>query len=111
MFSGRNIQRDVEEGIWEKYSPLSTIQNGVVEFKIEGTRSFLDLQNCYISTKARIINADGTNLAADKEVSVVNYLAGTLWKTATVKLNGSYFLFTNAKNIKIGPPQAIFFFS
>ena len=88
VFSGRNIQRDVEEGIWEKYSPLSTIQNGVVEFKIEGTRSFLDLQNCYISTKARIINADGTNLAADKEVSVVNYLAGTLWKTATVKLNG-----------------------
>ena len=63
------------------YSPLSTIQNGVVEFKIEGTRSFLDLQYGYIYTKARIINADDTNLAADKEVSVVNYLAGTLWKT------------------------------
>ena len=88
LFSGDIVQREIEEGIWEKYSPLSTIQNGVVEFKIEGTRSFIDLQNCYIQTKARIVNADGTDLAADKEVSVVNYLAGTLWKTVTVKLNG-----------------------
>jgi len=88
LFSGESIQREIEEGLWEKYSPLSTIQNGVVEFKIEGTRSFIDLQNCYITTKARIVNTDGTALAADKEVSVVNYLSGTLWKTVSVKLNG-----------------------
>ena len=88
LFSGKNVQRDVEEGIWEKFSPLSTIQNGVVEFRIDGTKNFIDLQNTFIFVKARIVNADGTNLAADKEVSVVNYISGSLWKTVTVKLNG-----------------------
>lgn len=88
LFSGRNIQRDVEDGTWEKYSPVSTIQNGIVEFKVEDSKSFLDLQHCYLFTKARIVNSDNTALAADKEVGVVNYLAGTLWKTVTVKLNG-----------------------
>ena len=88
IFSGKNIQRDVEEGIWEKFTPLSTIQNGVVEFKIDGTKSFIDLQNTFIYVKARIVNTDGTNIAADKEISTVNYLAGSLWKTVTVKLNG-----------------------
>ena len=88
LFSGKNVQCDVEEGIWEKFSPLSTIQNGVVEFKIDGTKNFIDLQNTFIFVKARVINTDGTNLAADKEVSVVNYISGSLWKTVTVKLNG-----------------------
>ena len=88
LFSGISVQHEIEEGLWEKHSPLSTIQNGVVEFKIDGTKSFIDLQNTFISVKARIINADGTDLAADKEVSVINYLSGALWKTVTVKLNG-----------------------
>ena len=48
LFSGKNIQRDVEEGVWEKFTPLSTIQNGVVQFKIDGTKSFIDLQNTFI---------------------------------------------------------------
>jgi hypothetical protein len=81
------MQRDVEEGIWENYSPLSTIDYGVAEFKIEGTKRFIDLQNFYFSSKVCIVNADSSNLAADKEVSVVNYLAGYLWKTVSVKLN------------------------
>ena len=55
VFSGQNVQRDVEEGIWEKFSPLSTIQNGVVEFRIDGTKNFIDLQNTYIFVKARIV--------------------------------------------------------
>ena len=88
VFSGQNVQRDVEEGIWEKFSPISTIQNGVVEFRIDGTKNFIDLQNTYIFVKARIVNADGSNVAADKEVAVVNYISGSLWKTVTVKLNG-----------------------
>ena len=78
----------MEDGTWEKYSPVSNIQNGIVEFKVEDSKSFLDLQHCYLFTKARIVNSDNTALAADKEVGVVNYLAGTLWKTVTVKLNG-----------------------
>ena len=88
LFSGKHVQRDGEEGIWEKFSPLSTIQNGVVEFRIDGTKSFIDLQNTFIFVKARVVNTDGTNLAADKEVSVINYISGSLWKTVTVKLNG-----------------------
>ena len=88
LFSGKSVQHDIEEGLWEKHSPLSTIQNGVVEFKIDGTKSFIDLQNTFIFAKARIVNGDRTALAADKEVSVVNYLSGALWKTVTVKLNG-----------------------
>ncbi len=81
LFSGKNIQRDVEEGVWEKFTPLSTIQNGVVEFKIDGTKSFIDLQNTFIYVKARIVNNDGTAIAAAAEISTVNYLAGSLWKT------------------------------
>ena len=88
LFSSKSVQHDVEEGVWEKHSPLSIIQNGVVAFKIDGTKSFIDLQNTFIFAKARIVNGDGTALAADKEVSVVNYLSGALWKTVTVKLNG-----------------------
>ena len=88
LFSGKSVQHEIEEGLWEKHSPLSTIQNGVVEFKIDGTKSFIDLQNTFIYVKARIVNANGTALDADKEVGVVNYLSGALWKTVTVKLNG-----------------------
>ncbi len=80
LFSGKHVQRDVEDGLWERFSPLATIQNGVVEFTIDGTKSFIDLQNTFIFAKARIINADGTNLAADKEISVVKYISGSLWK-------------------------------
>ena len=88
LFSGKHIQRDIEEGVWEKFTPLSTIQNGIVEFKIDGTKSFIDLQNTFICVKARIVNNDGTAIAAAAEISTVNYLAGSLWKTVSVKLNG-----------------------
>ena len=88
VFSGKNVQHDIEEGLWETHAPLANIQNGVVEFKVEGSKSFIDLQNTYIVVKARIKNADNSNLTNDKDVSVINYLAATLWKTVDVKLNG-----------------------
>ena len=66
LLNGKSIQCDVAEGVWEKHSPLSMIQNGVVVFKIDGIKSFIDLQNTFIFVKARIVNGDGTALAADK---------------------------------------------
>lgn len=88
LFSGKNVQHDIEEGLWETHAPLANIQNGVAEFKVEGSKSIIDLQNTYILVKARIKNNDNSNLAAGKEVAVINYLAATIWKSVDVKLNG-----------------------
>ena len=88
VFSGKNVQHDIEEGLWETYAPLANIQNGVVDFKVEGSKHVIDLQNTYIMAKVRIKNNDNTDLAAAKEVSVINYLGATLWKSVDVKLNG-----------------------
>ena len=35
VFSGKHVQHDIEEGLWETHAPLANIQNGLVEFKVE----------------------------------------------------------------------------
>ena len=75
IFDDYPRQEEIVNGFWEKISSKNSIENTTIEFEVDANKSVIDLQNFYLCTK---VNGDGTNLAADKEVSLINYPGSTL---------------------------------
>ena len=87
FFSPAITQEDVEDGYWEPIASKNTLDNRSVEFEIDATNKlFIDPQHSYVKMKLRIRNVDDSPLAADAEVSVINYIASTLWKQVDLYL-------------------------
>ena len=78
LFDDHPRQEEIVEGLWEKVSTKSTIESKKIEFQVDGNHKIIDLQNCYIFTKMKVVNGDGSNMAAGKEVSIINYPGSTL---------------------------------
>ena len=75
----------------EEILPLSSVQNAsVIEFRIVGGETFIDLNDIDLEIKARITQANGANLAADANVAPINYLLETMFKNVTLTLNGTH---------------------
>ena len=80
LFDDHPRQEEIVDGFWEEISIKSTIESKKIEFQVDGNQSVIDLQNCYIITIMKVTNGDGTNMAAGKEVSIINYPGSTLYK-------------------------------
>ena len=92
VFDNYPRQDEIVQGLWDKISPKNSIDQPTIEFEVDANKSVIDLQNCYLCTKARIQNSDGTQLAADKEVSLINYPGSTLFKQIDLFLNNDHMI-------------------
>uniref|UniRef100_A0A1I8I4M6 Beta-ureidopropionase n=1 Tax=Macrostomum lignano TaxID=282301 RepID=A0A1I8I4M6_9PLAT len=71
--------------------PVASVENAsVVEFRIVGGETFIDLNDIDLEIKARVKQSNGTNLAADSNVAPVNYVLESMFKNVTLTINGTH---------------------
>ena len=76
------VQSDILNGKFEKIYPITKLEDcGPIEFLIENaTEHFLDLKKSYLNIKFKVVNSDGSNLAANAKVGLVNYPIASLFQ-------------------------------
>ena len=91
LFSVPPTQTSIENGAWVEYHPISTIADGTpIEFEIAGNgEDYLDLSNTYLYVQAKIVQANGNDLAADTRVAPVNLFLHSLFSQVDISLNGT----------------------
>ena len=101
FFSPTLTQEDVEDGSWELIAPKNTLDNRSIEFEVDAAEKlFIDPQHSYVKLTLKIRNADNTPLAADVEVSVINFVATTFWKQVDLHLANELIQSTNYYHYK-----------
>jgi len=88
----------MEHGSWVEYYPMTTVSDGSpIEFDISGTGDdYIDFANTMLHVKAKVTQADGTNLAADAPTGPVNLFLHSLFSQVDISLNGA--LITSSTN-------------
>ena len=89
LFSIPSTQTSVEKGSLVPYQPIASITDGgPIEFYVPGSGDeYIDLPQTQIYIRAKITNADGTNLAADEPVGPTNLFLHSLFSQVDVSLN------------------------
>jgi hypothetical protein len=77
------------QGAWDAYHPISNLLDGSpIEFHVSGTPDqYVDLNNSKLHVKAKICNADGTDLNAGANVGPTNLFLQTMFSQCEVSLN------------------------
>lgn len=90
LFSVPPTQTGLEAGRFIDYHPISNISdNGPIEFLVSGAGTeYMDLARTQLYARAKITNADGTDLAGDAKVGPINLFLNALFVQADVSLNG-----------------------
>ncbi len=79
----------VVSGAWDAYHPISNIADGApIEFHVAGTpEEYVDLSQTKLHIKAKITNADGSNLGAGANVGPANLFLQSMFSQCEVSLN------------------------
>ena len=98
LFGKPVTQTSVVDGQHVEVLPVSHVTHGgPIEFVISGqTEDFIDAKNSFLYIKAKVTNADGTNLAADADVGPVNLWFHSLFSQVEVFLNDT--MITTSEN-------------
>lgn len=98
LFSVPATQTSVETGMYVDYHPVSSISSGApIEFDVNATgEEYLDMANCLLHVRAKIVKANGENLEAANMVGPVNNFLHSLFSQVDVSLNGT--LITSSTN-------------
>jgi len=91
LFSVPATQTSIETGSWIEYHPLTSLADGSpIEFEINGSgEDYIDFANSYLNVRAKITNADGSNIANDAVVGPTNLFLHSLFSQVDVALNGT----------------------
>jgi len=88
-FEPKNIQAAVTNEFVQWFQPPSLQAGAPIEFDIKGADNlYLDLNNSTLEIRARIVNADGTNLANDAQVSPVNLTLHSMFSSIEMEISG-----------------------
>lgn len=97
LFTVPNTQTTVEGSYYSRFYPLTSLERGPIEFKIQTSDTvYIDPSDIYFYTKTRILKEDGTPVVgvdrqgapiADNIVFPVNYFHQTRFKTLETFLN------------------------
>lgn len=89
IFTIPPTQTSIEKGSLIPYNPIASITaGGPVEFYIPGASDeYIDLSQTQLYVRAKITNANGTDLAADAPVGPVNLFLHSLFSQVDVALN------------------------
>lgn len=88
LFSAPMTQLSIEDKAYTEIHPLSALtETGPIEFFIcgEGDK-YLDLNDTLIHLRLKITNADGSDLAPDAPVGLINYPLNTIFSQCDVTL-------------------------
>lgn len=88
LFSTPMTQYSIDAKTYTEISPLSAITHGgPIEFFIPGDgEKYLDLNDTLLHLRVKITNADGTNMAPDASVGLINYPLNTIFSQCDVTL-------------------------
>ena len=88
IFTLPYTQTSIEKYTYVEIPPLSTVSdNGPLEFYVAGNgEDYLDLNNTFLHLRCKITNPDGSNIANDAKVGVVNYPIASLFSQVDVML-------------------------
>lgn len=67
--------------------PRDTTDNAPIDFRIDKTDHYIDLNETYVYMKLNVVHTDDTNLAQGEYVSTVNNLAYSMWNSVEVYIN------------------------
>src|SRR5258705_1758505 len=89
LFSLPPTQTSIGHGSWVHFMPIATILNaGPIEFVVPGAGDYyMDLAHTHLPLTARILNADGTNIADGASVGAVTSWLHSLFSQVDVFLN------------------------
>ena len=89
LFSVPPTQTSVEDGQFVEFHPLSSLSpSAPIEFAISGGGTeYLDLSNTYLHVRAKVTNADGSDLDAGADVAAFNYWLHSLFSQVDIRLN------------------------
>ncbi len=89
LFSVKPTQTSIEKGQWVEYHPVSLIgDHGPLEFRIEGSEDlYIDPAETFLSVKAKVTAADGTDLPDDGKCGPVNLFLHSLFSQVDIFLN------------------------
>ena len=89
IFTVPPTQTSIETGNWVEYNPIASIADGSpIEFTVSGSgQDYLDAANPQLYVKAKITQADGTDIAGEAQVGPVNLLLLSLFSDIDVSLN------------------------
>ena len=89
IFTVPPTQTSIETGNWVEYNPIASIADGSpMEFTVSGSgQDYLDAANTQLYVKAKITQANGTDIANDAAVGPVNLLLHSLFSDIDVSLN------------------------
>ena len=89
LFSIPLTQTSVEDGQFVEFHPLSSLSpSAPIEFAISGGGTeYLDLSNTYLHVRAKVTNADGSDLDAGADVAPINYWLHSLFSQVDISLN------------------------
>lgn len=89
LFAVPPTQTSMVGGTWNEYHPISNLLDGSpIEFHVAGSsEEYLDLSQTKLHIKAKITNADGSNLANDAPVAPANLFLHSLFNQCEVTLN------------------------
>ena len=92
LFEPQPSQTSIESGEWVEFRPLSSLNDGPIEFLVRGGSEYLDLVNSYLRVKIKVVNPNNEHLADSKEDSQVvptNLLLHSLFSEVNVYLNST----------------------
>ncbi|XP_072050212.1 uncharacterized protein F54H12.2-like [Amphiura filiformis] len=90
LFTVPPTQTSIMNGKWTEFFPITTLNSDTapIEFNIDGTDEYVDLSSTILQIKAKLVKADGTNLADGETVGPVNLFMQSLFSQLDVSLNG-----------------------
>ena len=81
-------QNDILSAFFEVVTPVNSIESTrTIQFKVNASDEFLDLQNSFIAFEVEVKGTGNANLAADVEVALANYPIVSLFRQVDVFLN------------------------
>lgn len=91
-------QHSITKNTYHEIHPISAITGTApIEFHLSGSsEEYIDLNDTYLYVRAKIVNADGSDLDVDAEVGFVNYPGCSLFSQVDIQLGDR--LVTQASN-------------
>jgi hypothetical protein len=89
IFTVPPTQTSIESGNWIEYNPIATLTDGnPIEFVVSGSgQDYIDPACTQLYVKAKITNANDSDLANDAQVGPVNLFLQSLFTEVDVSLN------------------------
>ncbi len=86
LFGSLEENADILEKRSDRIAAIASSDDNHIRFKILGTDEYIALDKTTIYYKIRILKEDGTNIGADSQIALINYIGATCFEKLEVSL-------------------------